>query len=261
MPPPEEKVPFGCRMVGTEEKKRLVQDQFTLIAGRYDRADAGLSLGLHFLWKRATVRRLRLGPGDRILDVCGGTGDLAILAARRSEGCGTAVVCDLNEPMMKAGQKKVVGAKLRGGKLAFVRGDAERLPFPDASFDAATVGFGLRNLVDLDQGLREIVRVLKPGGRFAALEFSLPRPRWLRALYDLYSRVVLVPASRLITGADGPYRYLVESIRVFARDVGLAGGLARAGLTDIRVRPLSLGIATVYSGQKPQEADHADDRR
>jgi len=261
MPPPEEKVPFGCRMVGTEEKKRLVQDQFTLIAGRYDRADAGLSLGLHFLWKRATVRRLRLGPGDRILDVCGGTGDLAILAARRSGGCGTAVVCDLNEPMMKAGQKKVVGAKLRGGKLAFVRGDAERLPFTDASFDAATVGFGLRNLVDLDQGLREIIRVLKPGGRFAALEFTLPRRRWQRSLYAFYSFRLMLPAARLITGSEGPFRYLAESIRVFAESGNIAGGLDRAGLADVRVWPLSLGIATVYSGQKPQEADDADDRR
>jgi demethylmenaquinone methyltransferase/2-methoxy-6-polyprenyl-1,4-benzoquinol methylase len=258
---PEERVRFGYRTVGAEEKKRLVQDQFTQIAGRYDRADAVLSLGLHFLWKRAAVRRLRLGPGDRILDVCGGTGDLAILAARRSGGGGTAVVCDLNEPMMEAGQKKVVGARLRGGQLAFVRGDAERLPFPDASFDAATVGFGLRNLVDLDQGLREIARVLKPGGRFAGLEFTLPRRGWQRSLYAFYSFQLMLPAARLITGTEGPFRYLAESIRVFAEAVDVAGGLARAGLTDVRVQPLSLGIATIYSGQKPLEAHHADDRR
>jgi len=248
---PEEKVRFGYRTVAADEKKRLVQEQFDRIAGRYDRADALLSLGLHFSWKRATVRRLELRPGERVLDVCGGTGDLALRAARKVGPGGSAVICDLNEPMMAIGRKRAGAAEVRYGRIAFVRGDAERLPFPDASFDAATVGFGLRNLVDLDQGLREIARVLKPGGRFAGLEFTLPRRRGLRALYDLYSRAVLVPISRFITGADGPYLYLVESIRVFAETGDIPGGLARTGLADLRIRPLSLGIVTVYSGRKP----------
>ncbi len=255
---PEDKVRFGYRTVGAAEKKRLVHDQFTPIATTYDRADAVLSLGLHFLWKRATIRRLGLHPGERLLDVCGGTADLALRAARRLGPAGRAVVCDFNGPMMRSGRDKSVRAR-NGEIVAFVQGDAEGLPFPDASFDAVTVGFGLRNLVDLERGLGEMARVLKPGGRFAALEFSLPRRRWQRALYAFYSFRLMLPAARLISGTDGPYRYLAESIRVFDPPAELAGRLARAGFGDVVLRPVSLGIATIYAAQKPQEAPHAAD--
>lgn len=256
---PDDKVRFGYRTVATGEKKRLVHDQFTPIATTYDRADAVLSLGLHFLWKRATVRRLELRPGDRLLDVCGGTADLALLAARRIGPAGRAVVCDFNLPMMEAGRVKS-GRARGGGTATFVQGDAEGLPFADAVFDAATVGFGLRNLVDLDRGIGEMARVLKPGGRFVALEFSLPRRRWQRSLYAFYSFRLMLPAARFISGTDRPYRYLAESIRVFDPPGELAGRLARAGFTDVAVRPVSLGIATIYSGRKPQEVRHAADR-
>jgi len=249
----EDKVRFGYRTVGTVEKKKLVHDQFTSIAATYDRADAMLSLGLHFLWKRATVRRLGLEPGASVLDVCGGTADLALHAARRLEPSGRVVVCDFNRPMMETGRGKS-GRGRKGGIVTFVQGDAEVLPFPDASFDAVTIGFGLRNLVDLDKGIREIFRVLKPDGCFAALEFSLPRRRWQRSLYAFYSFRVMLPAARLITGTDGPFRYLAESIRVFNPPGEVASRLVRAGFTDIAVRPLSLGIASIYSGRKPGES-------
>jgi demethylmenaquinone methyltransferase/2-methoxy-6-polyprenyl-1,4-benzoquinol methylase len=209
-----------------------------------------LSLGLHFLWKRTTVRRLGLRPGQSVLDVCGGTADLALRAAKRVGRSGRAVVCDFNRPMMETGRRK--SARARSGRVVnFVQGDAENLPFPDASFDAATVGFGLRNLVDLDRGLDEIFRVLKPGGRLSALEFSLPRRRWQRALYAFYSFRLMLPAARLITGTDGPFRYLAESIRVFDPPEGVAGRLARAGFTDIAFSLRTLGIAVIYSGRKP----------
>jgi len=259
----EDKVRFGWRMVGAAEKKRLVQDVFTPIASRYDRADAALSLGLHFLWKRAAVRALRLEPGERVLDVCGGTADLALRAARRLGPASELVVCDLNRPMMEAGRGKSRRAR-SGADVTFVQGDAEGLPFPDASFDAVMVGFGLRNLADLERGLREMGRVLRPGGRFAGLEFTLPSRRWLRALYSFYSFRVMPPAARLITGLGGPYRYLAESIRAFAEDGDIPGGLQRAGLGEITVRPLSLGLAAVYSGRKPSKAQKpsgAFDRR
>jgi demethylmenaquinone methyltransferase/2-methoxy-6-polyprenyl-1,4-benzoquinol methylase len=256
---PADKVSFGYRSVGAEEKKRLVHEQFTPIADTYDRADALLSLGLHFLWKRATVRRLGLAPGDGVLDVCGGTADLALLAANRLGPSGLAVVYDFNRPMMEAGRRK--SARSRNGRnISFVQGDAEQLAFPEAAFDAVTVGLGLRNLVNLDLGLREIHRVLKPGGRFAALEFSLPSRRWQRSLYAFYSFRLMLPAARLITGTDGPFRYLAESIRVFDPPEGVAGRLRGAGFTDVAFKPLSLGIAIIYSGRKPQEVPHAADR-
>jgi len=259
MPEPEVKVAFGSRTVGPDEKKKLVQEAFTPIARRYDRADALLSLGLHFIWKRATDRELGLEPGAYVLDACGGTADLALLAARRLGPGGLAVVYDLNRPMMDEGRRKAARAR-HGRALAFVQGDAERLAFPDASFDAVTVGFGLRNLVHLDRGLEEIHRVLKPGGGLAALEFSLPGRRWQRSLYAFYSFRLMLPAARLITGTDGPFRYLVESIRVFDRPEEVAGRLRRAGFVEVAGRPLSLGLAVVYSGRKPQEDSHAADR-
>ena len=257
---PADKVPFGFRTVGAKEKKRLVHDQFTPIAGTYDRADALLSLGLHFLWKRATVRRLGLRPGQSVLDVCGGTADLALRAAKRVGRSGRAVVCDFNRPMMETGRRKSERAR-HGRVVTFVQGDAESLPFPDASFDAATVGFGLRNLVDLDRGLDEIFRVLKPGGRLSALEFSLPRRRWQRSLYAFYSFKLMLPAARRITGTDGPFRYLAESIRVFDPPEGVAGRLGRAGFTDVAFSLRTLGIAVIYTGRKPQEVPYAADRR
>lgn len=247
---PAGQVPFGYSTVGADEKKRLVRETFTPIASTYDRADAVLSLGLHFLWKRATVGALRLRLGDRVLDVCGGTADLALGSARRLGPADQIVVCDFNRPMMEVGLAKARRAR-NGAIVAFVQGDAEKLPFPDRSFDAVTVGFGLRNLVDLDQGLREIGRVLKPGGRFAGLEFTLPRRRWQRSLYAFYSFRVMLPAARLITGTDGPFRYLAESIRVFAEAADVPGGLRRAGLAEVASRPLSLGLATIYTGLKP----------
>jgi len=257
---PTEKVSFGFRKVGAEEKKKLVHDTFTPIAATYDRADALLSFGLHFHWKRVTVRRLGLGSGDEVLDVCGGTADLALLAAKRVGPAGRGVVYDFNRPMMEAGRRKILRSR-NGSLIAFVQGDAERLAFPAAAFDAVTVGFGLRNLVHLDQGLREIHRVLKPGGRLAALEFSLPRNRGFRSLYAFFSFRLMLPAARLITGTDGPFRYLAESIRVFEPPEEVAGRFREAGFDDVAFWPLSLGLAVVYYGRKPQEVPYAADRR
>jgi demethylmenaquinone methyltransferase/2-methoxy-6-polyprenyl-1,4-benzoquinol methylase len=261
MATPEDKASFGYRTVNAGEKKKLVHDTFTPIAGTYDRADTLLSFGLHFLWKRATVQRLGLRPGEEVLDVCGGTADLALCAAKRVGRSGRAVVYDFNRPMMEAGRAKTARSRHGGGAVAFVQGDAERLSFPDSSFDAVTVGLGLRNLAFLDQGLREIFRVLRPGGRFAALEFSLPRRRWQRSLYAFYSFRLMLPAARLITGTDGPFRYLVESIRVFDPPEAVAGRLAAAGFTDVFFRPLTFGVAVIYFGRKPQEVPHAADQQ
>jgi demethylmenaquinone methyltransferase/2-methoxy-6-polyprenyl-1,4-benzoquinol methylase len=244
-----EEVSFGYRRVGAPEKRRLVSGQFDPIARRYDIADALLSFGLHFSWKRWGIDRLALKDGELVLDICGGTGDFALLAAARVDPRGRAIVYDFNRPMMLAGRAKAKRSRFAGSVL-FVEGDAESLSFPDAAFDAVTVGFGIRNLVHLDRGLSEMRRVLKPGGRLMILEFSLPVHAWLRGLYDFYSFRVMPLGARIICGTAGPFRYLAESIRVFDPPERVAERLKNAGFSDISFRRLTDGIAVVYLARR-----------
>jgi demethylmenaquinone methyltransferase/2-methoxy-6-polyprenyl-1,4-benzoquinol methylase len=240
---------FGRRLVGAQEKRRLVNEQFDRVARRYDLADALLSFGLHFHWKRWGIDQLALKEGERVLDVCGGTGDLALLAAARVAPRGQAFIYDFNRPMMRAGRAKVKRSRFAESTL-FVEGDAESLSFLDAIFDAVTVGFGIRNLVDLDAGLGEMHRVLKPGGRLMILEFALPAHAWLRRLYDFYSFRVMPLGAGIICGTAGPFRYLAESIRVFDPPERLAERLGNAGFSDVRYRRLTDGIAVVYLARR-----------
>lgn len=244
-----EDVSFGYRRVSAAEKRRLVGGQFDPIARRYDLADAVLSFGLHFHWKRWGIERLALKKGEYVLDVCGGTGDIALLAAARVAPSGHAFIYDFNRPMMRAGRAKVKRSRF-AGCVTFVEGDAERLSFPRASFDAVTVGFGIRNLVHLDQGLREMHRVLRPEGRLMILEFSLPVHGWLRRLYDVYSFTVMPLGARIVCGTAEPFRYLAESIRVFDPPERVIGRLENAGFSDIRFQPLTGGIAGVYLARR-----------
>lgn len=244
-----EEVSFGYRLVTAPEKRRLVSGQFDPIARRYDLADALLSFGLHFYWKRWGIDQLALKEGGRVLDVCGGTGDLAVLAAARVAPLGRAYIYDFNRPMMEAGRAKVKSYRF-AGKILFVEGDAEELSFPDAVFDAITVGFGIRNLAHLDAGLSEMRRVLKPGGRLMILEFSLPVHGWLRRLYDFYSFKVMPLGARIICGTEGPFRYLAESIRVFDPPERVTERLRDAGFSDVRFRRLTDGIAVVYLARR-----------
>ncbi len=244
-----EEVSFGYRRVGAPEKRRLVSGQFDAIARRYDLADALLSFGLHFHWKRRGIDRLALKDGELVLDVCGGTGDLAMLAAARVAPHGRAFVCDFNGPMMRAGRAKAERSRFAGNVL-FVEGDAESMSFPDAAFDAITVGFGIRNLVHLDRGLSEMRRVLKPGGRLMILEFSLPVHAWFRRLYDFYSFRIMPFGARIICGTAGPHRYLAESIRVFDPPARVAERLKNAGFEDVRFERLTDGVAVVYLARR-----------
>jgi len=244
-----EEVSFGYTRVGAPEKKRLVSGQFDAIARRYDLADAILSFGLHLYWKRWGIDRLALKDGDLVLDVCGGTGDLALLAGARVAPLGRAFVYDFNGPMMCAGRAKAERSRFAGNVL-FVEGDAEEMSFPDAVFDAITVGFGIRNLVHLDRGLSEMHRVLKPGGRLMILEFSLPVHAWFRRLYDFYSFRMMPLGARIICGAAGPHRYLAESIRVFDSPERVVERLENAGFSDVRLRRLTDGISVVYLARK-----------
>jgi len=244
-----EEVPFGYTLVSAPEKRRLVNRQFDPIARRYDLADALLSFGLHFYWKRWGIDQLDLREGEWVLDVCGGTGDLALLATARVAPIGRAFVYDFNLPMMSAGRAKAKRSHF-AESILFVAGDAEELSFPDAVFDTITVGFGIRNLVHLDKGLSEMRRVLKPAGRIMILEFSLPVHKWFRRLYDFYSFKMMPLGARIICGTDGPFRYLAESIRVFDSPERVAERLRSTGFSDVRLRRLTDGIAVVYLARR-----------
>jgi demethylmenaquinone methyltransferase/2-methoxy-6-polyprenyl-1,4-benzoquinol methylase len=250
-----EKVTFGYQQVTSAEKKRLVQEQFDPIARTYDLADSLLSFGLDSRWRKKAIRLLALRPGDLVLDACGGTAGLARLAARRVGPGGRVTVYDFSRPMMEAGKKRIGAASTPSSNetppISFVQGDAEDLSFRGATFDAVTIGFGIRNLVYPEKGLAEFLRVLKPGGRLMILEFSLPVSPVLRRLYHFYSFRWMPFAGRLICGTDASFGYLAESIRVFPNPDGLAEIIGRSGFADVRFKRLSNGIAIVYLATKP----------
>jgi demethylmenaquinone methyltransferase/2-methoxy-6-polyprenyl-1,4-benzoquinol methylase len=208
-----------------------------------------LSFGLHHLWKRAAVQLMGLKEGDRVLDVCGGTADLALLAAEKTGPAGRVVVYDINRAMMTAGLPKVARAGL-AARVAFLQGDAERLSCPAAVFDAAMVGFGIRNLTHPELGFKEMHRVLKPGGKLMCLEFSQPAPAWFRRLYDFYSFYLMPLMGRIFVGSWQAYTYLPESIRMFAHPEEVSATLEGLGFTRVRFRRLTNGIAVIHLGVK-----------
>jgi len=242
-------VPYGYSNVLPAEKRRLIDGHFDRIAPRYDLADALLSFGLHFRWKKSAIRLLALHRGDRVLDVCGGTGDFAVLAAQAAAPEGMVIVYDINRRMMEAGRRKVGGSPYER-TINWLQGDAEMISFPDNTFSAVTIGFGLRNLVHLEGGLAEMFRVLKKGGRLLALEFSLPKSVPLKALYHFYSFRIMPLAGKAITGTSVPFRYLAESIRVFPPPEAVKAIMENSGFSGITWRRLTNGVVVVYSGRK-----------
>jgi demethylmenaquinone methyltransferase / 2-methoxy-6-polyprenyl-1,4-benzoquinol methylase len=208
-----------------------------------------LSFGIHYLWKHTTINLLRLQPGESLLDVCGGTGDLSVLALKRMEGSGKVILADINRKMMESGRQKSTHASLRK-RLLYVQGDAEWLPFGSGRFDAAMVGFGIRNLTHMEEGFREMHRVLKPGGRFICLEFSSPTSPLFRGLYDFYSFHIMPWLGLIFAGSRQAYTYLPESIRLFPSPKELKGLLEKIGFRQVAYRPLTNGIAVVHWGVK-----------
>lgn len=241
---------FGFRQMAEHEKPRAVMRHFDRVAPRYDLMNNLLSFGIQLVWKRVAVGEMGLGPGDRVLDLCGGTADLALLAAAKTGPAGRAVVCDLNRAMMAGGVAKVSRAGL-SERIAFVQGDAERIPFDDRTFDAAMVGFGIRNLTHLEDGFREMYRVLKPGGVMMCLEFSKPVNPVFRWLYDFYSFTVMPFLGEVLAGNREGYRCLPETIRLFALPEELAEVLMGIGFAGVRYRRLTNGIAAVHVGVRP----------
>jgi demethylmenaquinone methyltransferase/2-methoxy-6-polyprenyl-1,4-benzoquinol methylase len=238
--------PFGFRRVALEEKPALVRGVFESVAGRYDLMNDLMSGGIHRLWKREMVDWLNPRPGSIVLDVAGGTGDIALRLLRRLGERGRVIVVDATPAMLEVGRDRMIDRGILAG-IEWVAGDAERLPVADGSLDAYTIAFGLRNVTHMDLALAEARRVLRPGGRFLCLEFSRVVLPLLDRLYDAYSFAVLPALGRAVAGDAASYRYLAESIRTFPAQEELAARISAAGLDRVRYRNLTGGIAALHS--------------
>lgn len=239
---------FGYRTVPEDEKAHLVRGVFDSVASKYDLMNDLMSAGIHRLWKAAMIDWLAPRAGQSIIDVGGGTGDIANrIIARVGADAGPVTVCDINHEMITVGRDRALDAGRLTG-IHWTCGDAEKLPFPDMTFDAYTIAFCLRNVTRIDAALAEARRVLKPGGRFLCLEFSRVLVPALDKIYDAYSFSVLPALGSLVTGDADAYRYLAESIRKFPSQNDLLDRMKTAGLQQGKVRNLSGGIAALHSG-------------
>jgi demethylmenaquinone methyltransferase / 2-methoxy-6-polyprenyl-1,4-benzoquinol methylase len=246
---PADTTHFGFRDVPVEDKASLVRGVFERVAGNYDLMNDLMSGGIHRLWKAELIAAVAPRPGERLLDVAGGTGDIAtrfIAAGGGSEAGTSAVICDINTAMLQVGRDRALDAGHLAG-LTWVAGDAEKLPVASGSVDAYTIAFGLRNVTRIDDALAEARRVLKPGGRFFCLEFSRVVVPGLAQLYDLYSFNVLPVLGHVVAGDREAYQYLAESIRRFPPQEELVRRMEAAGLGLPRYRNLSGGIAAIHS--------------
>ena len=237
---------FGFEKIAEEDKARRVAGVFESVAARYDLMNDLMSAGLHRLWKRFTVEQSGLRPGQRVLDVAGGTADLAIQFARRVGASGEVVLTDINPAMLALGRDRMLDA---GIMAPAVQCDAEHLPYADAHFDCVSVAFGLRNMTRKDRALAEMHRVLKPGGRLLVLEFSrVWQP--LQPLYDAYSLKILPLIGKLVANDSDSYRYLAESIRVHPGQEQLKSLLEQAGLERVEYFNLSAGVVALHRGYR-----------
>ena len=248
---------FGFRVVPEDEKARLVKGVFDSVASRYDLMNDLMSMGVHRLWKSVFIDRLNPQPGEVLLDVAGGTGDVAFAFLDRADSRpraaslppARAIVADINAEMLRAGAARKTPTG-RGDRLARVCADAEHLPLPDQSVDAYTIAFGIRNVTHIDRALKEARRVLKTGGRFQCLEFSHVATEGLQKLYDAYSFNVIPWLGEQVAGDRESYQYLVESIRRFPKQERFAAMIGEAGFQRVGFENLSAGVVAIHSGRR-----------
>ncbi len=245
----DDQTDFGYQSVPVAEKERRVRSVFDSVATRYDLMNDLMSGGIHRLWKRFTVEQAALRPGQDVLDLAGGTGDLAATMAPRVAPGGRVVLADINESMVRTGRARLDDQGLTG-QVAYALANAEQLPFPDASFDVVTIAFGLRNVTRKDLALAEMKRVLRPGGQVLVLEFSRPVAPGLKPVYDLYSFKILPALGSWVAGDAESYRYLAESIRMHPDQETLKAMMETAGLEGCRYHNLTGGIVALHRGYR-----------
>ncbi len=240
---------FGYQEVPLEQKASLVENVFSSVAPKYDLMNDLMSFGLHRIWKKFTIHEAALRPGQRVLDVASGTGDLAKIFAKQVGQNGQVIMTDINEAMLAVGRDRLADAGIVGN-VEYVQADAENLPFTDNYFDCITIAFGLRNVTDKQQAMRSMYRVLKPGGKLLILEFSHPQVPLLNTLYDLYSFNVIPKLGELVSRDKESYQYLVESIRMHPNQETLKSMLQEAQFEDVTYFNLTGGIVALHKGHK-----------
>ncbi len=243
------KTDFGFKKVNLKEKAKLVRGVFDSVASRYDLMNDLMSLGLHRLWKRTTIDRAGVRPGQRVLDLAGGTGDLTRAFAKRVGQSGRVVLADINHAMLLVGREKLINKGILGN-VVYVQTDAQELAFPSNSFDCITIAFGLRNVTDKQAALASMHRVLKPGGRLLVLEFSKLVLPQLQKLYDLYSFKVIPKLGSWVTGDTESYQYLVESIKLHPDQEALRKMMLLAGFDQVSYSNLTSGVVALHEGIK-----------
>ncbi len=244
-----DKTHFGYKSVDVGDKQKMVADVFHSVAAKYDLMNDVMSMGIHRLWKRFTIEMSGVRPGHKVLDLAGGTGDLAAKFADKVGSDGQVILADINESMLQVGRDKLLDRGY-GGRVEFAQVNAECLPFADNHFDICTIAFGLRNVTDKDKALRSIYRVLKPGGRLLVLEFSKPTQPWLSTVYDKYSFNLLPMMGKLLVNDAESYQYLAESIRMHPDQDTLKQMMLDASFDKVEYHNMTGGIVALHRGFK-----------
>jgi demethylmenaquinone methyltransferase/2-methoxy-6-polyprenyl-1,4-benzoquinol methylase len=240
---------FGYKTIESEQKQAMVADVFHSVAAKYDIMNDVMSFGVHRLWKRFTLDASNVRPGNKVLDLAGGTGDLTRKFSQAVGSTGKVILADINDSMIKVGREKLHNLGVVGN-VEYVQANAQALPFAENTFDLVTIAFGLRNVTDKDEALRSIFRVLKPGGRLLVLEFSKPEQAWLNKAYDFYSFKILPEMGQLIAGDKESYQYLSESIRMHPDQETLKGMMETAGFDQVSFTNMTGGIVALHKGFK-----------